>query len=98
MTPPGERFAARLEDRQVPIELPLGDLDAVVLPLLALDLHVAVEDVLTEGAQDELRLRGELDRLPEGLRKLLEAEPLPVLGADVVQVLLHRLGQLVALL
>src|SRR5918999_1867746 len=44
------------EYRQVPVQLPLGDLDAVVLPLLPLDLHVAVEDVLAEGAQHELRL------------------------------------------
>jgi hypothetical protein len=43
-----------LEDRQVALELPRSDLDAVVLPLLALDLHVAVEDVLAERAQDEL--------------------------------------------
>jgi hypothetical protein len=43
-----------LEDREVPVELPGRDLDAVVLPLLALDLDVAVEDVLAERAQDEL--------------------------------------------
>ena len=44
----------RSEDRQVAVELPLGHLDAVVLPLLALDLDVAVEHVLAERAQHEL--------------------------------------------
>src|SRR4051812_35978208 len=42
------------EDGQVALELPGGDLDAVVLPLLALDLDVAVEHVLAERAQHEL--------------------------------------------
>src|SRR5687767_14801419 len=83
----------RLEDRQVPVELPLRDLHAVVLPLLSLDLDVAVEDVLAERAQHELGLRGQLDRLAERLRQLLDAEPIPLLRTDVVEVLLHRLGQ-----
>ena len=43
-----------LEDRQVAVELPLGDLDAVLVPLLALDLDEALEHVLAERAQDEL--------------------------------------------
>ena len=34
-----------LEDGQVAVQLPLRELDAVVVPLLALDLDVAVEDV-----------------------------------------------------
>src|SRR4029453_11709534 len=88
----------RLEDREVPVELPLTHLDPVVLPLLALDLDVAVEDVLAESAQHELGLVRQLDRLAERLGQLLDAEPLPLLRSDVVQVLLHRLGQLVALL
>src|ERR671916_728445 len=83
-----------LEDRQVAVELPLGDLHPVVLPLLALDLDVAVEDVLAEGAQHQLRLGGQLDRLAERLGELLDPEPAPLLGGDVVQVLLHRLRQL----
>ena len=43
-----------LENRQVAVELPLGHLDPVVLPLPALDLDETVEHVLPEGAQDQL--------------------------------------------
>src|SRR3954447_20768277 len=57
----------RSQDRQVSVQLPRGDLHAVVLPLLALDLDVAVEHVLAQRAQDELGLRGDLDRLAERL-------------------------------
>src|SRR2546421_12985328 len=89
---------AFLQDRQVPIELPARDLDPVVLPLLALDLDVAVEHVLAERAEHELRLRGELDRLAEGLGQLLDALALSLVGRQVVEVALHRLGGLVALL
>src|SRR3954468_9227675 len=86
------------EDRQVALELPRADLHPVVLPLLALDLDVAVEHVLAERAQDELGLRRELDRLAERLGELLDAEPPAFLRRQVVEVLLHRLGELVTLL
>src|ERR1700742_1086325 len=86
------------EHGEVALELPRADLHAVVLPLLALDLDVAVEHVLAERAQDELGLRRELDRLPQRLGELLDPEPAPVLRRQVVEVLVHRLGQLVALL
>src|SRR3954447_13854838 len=86
------------EHGQVALQLPGADLHAVVLPLLALDLDVAVEHVLAERAQHELGLRRDLDRLAERLGQLLDAEPLPLLGREAVEVLLHRLGQLVALL
>ena len=46
-----------LQNREVAVELPLGHLYAVVLPLLPLDLHIAVEDVLAEGAQHEIDMR-----------------------------------------
>src|SRR3954449_11554436 len=99
---PGTRRApgtgATSEDRQVAAQLPGRDLDPVVLPLLALDLDVAVEDVLAEGPQHELGLRGQLDRLAERLRELLDPQPPAVVGRQVVEVLLHRLGQLVAVL
>src|SRR3954471_7808694 len=48
------------EHRQVALELPGADLHAIVLPLLALDLDVAVEHVLAERAQHELGLRRDL--------------------------------------
>jgi hypothetical protein len=84
--------------RQVPLDLPLRDLHAVVLPLLALGLDEALEGVLTERAQHQLGLGGDLDRLAERLGQLLDAAPLALLRGEVVEVLLHRLGQLVALL
>src|SRR3954449_12674465 len=86
------------EHGQVALELPGADLHAVVVPLLALDLDVAVEHVLAERAQDELGFRRDLDRLAESLGQLLDAEPPALLRRQVVEVLLHRLGQLVALL
>jgi hypothetical protein len=43
-----------LQHRQIAVELPLRDLHAVVVPLLSLDLDVAVEHVLAERAQHEL--------------------------------------------
>src|SRR5690349_2660030 len=91
----GMAAALPSEDRQVALELPSGHLDAVVLPLLALDLDVAVEHVLAERAQHELGLRGELDRLAERLGQLLDPEPAALLRRQVVEVLLHRLRQLV---
>src|SRR5204863_1890720 len=81
----------RSEHRQVPLELPGGDLHAVVVPLLALDLDEAVEHVLAERAQHELGLGGELDRLAQRLGELLDAQALAIVGSEVVEVLLHRL-------
>ena len=95
---PAAAHRVRLEHRQVAVELPLGDLHPVVLPLLPLDLDVAVEDVLAEGAEHQLRLGRQLDRLAQRLGQLLDSQLLPLLRTDVVEVLLHRLGQLVALL
>src|SRR3954453_9298141 len=86
------------EHGQVALELPGADLHAVVLPLLALDLDVAVEHVLAERAQDELGLRRDLDRLAERLGQLLDAQPPALLGRQVVEVLLHRLGRRASLL
>src|SRR5206468_6170524 len=62
-----------LEDRQELVDLPGGDLDAILVPLLALDLDEALEGVLAEDSQHELRVRGDLDRLTQGLRQLLDA-------------------------
>src|SRR4051812_16662918 len=66
----GEQPTARAgasQDRQVALQLPRRDLHAVVLPLLALDLDVAVEHVLAERPQHELGFRGQLDRLAQRL-------------------------------
>ena len=62
----------QLEDRQEVLDLVRGDLDAVVVPFLPLDLDEAAEGVLAEGAQDQLRLGGDLDRLAERRRQLLD--------------------------
>src|SRR3954470_8917709 len=90
--------STRLEDRQELLDLVRRDLHPVVLPRVALDLDEAVEGMLAEDAEDQLGLGGELDRLSEGLGELLDAAPLALLRGEVVEVLLHRLGQLVAVL
>jgi len=41
------------EHRQEVLDLKRSDLDAIVVPLLALDLHEAPEGVLAEGSQDQ---------------------------------------------
>jgi hypothetical protein len=43
-----------LEHAQVPVEFPVGELDAVLVPLLPLQLDVAVEDVRAERLPREL--------------------------------------------
>src|SRR4029078_3017532 len=87
-----------LENREIPVELPLRERRPVVLPFLPLDLDEAREHVLAERLQDQLRLRRDLDRLAERLGKLFHPELLPLVRRQVVQVSLHRLRQLVALL
>src|SRR4051794_24293537 len=67
-----------LQDRQVPVQLPLGELRAVVVPFLTLDLDEAREHVFAERLEDQLRLGRDLDRLAERLRELLDSEPLPL--------------------
>ena len=49
--------SAPSEHRQVSLELPTGDLDAVLLPLLALELDVALEDVVAERLAARARIR-----------------------------------------
>src|SRR4029079_8571920 len=70
--PGGQRFP--LEDRQVLLDLPGGQLRAVVVPLIAFDLEEARDHVLAERLQDHLRLGCDLDRLAECLGQLLDAE------------------------
>src|SRR3954469_17800216 len=89
---------ASSEDRQELLDFVRRDLHPVVLPLLPLDLDEAVEGVLAEDPQHQLRLRGDLDRLAECLGQLLDPPALALLRSQVVEVLLHRLGQLVAML
>ena len=55
-------------------------------------------DVLAEALEQQLAGGAELDRLAERLRQLLDAGPLALLVGEVVEVLLHRRRQLVALL
>src|SRR4029079_994465 len=74
------------------------DLHPVVVPFLPLDLNEATEGVLAKGAQDQLRLGRDLDRLAERRRQLLDPLVRQLRLGEVVEVLLHRLGQLVALL
>src|SRR5262249_309833 len=60
---------ADLQNRQVLPHLPVGELHAVLVPLLPLQLHVAVEDVRAERLAHELRLRELVDRLAERFGK-----------------------------
>src|ERR1051325_287409 len=55
------------EDRQVLLHLPVRELHAVLVPLLSLQLDVAVEDVGAEGFARNLGLRQLVDRLAERL-------------------------------
>ena len=67
-TPPEVRSTSGgSEHRQVPLELPLGELNAVVVPLLPLQLDVAVEDVWTERLARDLGLGQLVDRLAKRL-------------------------------
>ena len=84
----GARLRARLpahwseppQDREEVLDLPGRHLDAVVLPLLALDLDEAPEGVLTEDRSTSLRLGRDLDRLAERLGELLDAALVALLG------------------
>src|SRR6187549_2009747 len=86
------------EDGQELLDFPRGDLNPVVGPLLSLDLDEALEGVLAEDPQHQLGVGGDLDRLAERLRELLDPALLALLGGQVVEILLHRLGELIALL
>jgi len=54
--------------------------------------------MLTQRAQDELGLGRQLDGLTQRLRELFDAQSPTLVGRQVVQVLLHRLGQFVPVL
>src|SRR6267142_2476805 len=75
-----------LEDRQIPVELPARQLDAVVVPLLALQLDVAVENVRPERFPRELGLGQRVDRLAQRLRQRDDASLPPLLWSQVIEV------------
>src|SRR5581483_980903 len=72
--------------------------DAVLVPLLPLQLDVAVEDVWAERLLRELRPGKLVDRLAQRLGEGDDASLAPLLGGQVVQVRLHRIRELIALL
>src|SRR3954452_5583904 len=86
------------ENGQKLLDLVRRDLHPVVLPLLPLDLDEAIERMLSEHPQNQLRLRRDLDRLAERLGQLLDAAAVALLRSQVVEILLHRLRELVAVL
>src|SRR5581483_1575617 len=96
--PPIIRRSRALKNREVLLHLPVGELDAVLVPLLPLQLDVAVEDVRAEGPADEVGARELVDRLAERLRQRDDPPLAALLGRQVVEVRLHRLRELVALL
>src|SRR5215211_9435124 len=89
-------WSGELQRRQVAIEFPLSQLHPVLVPLGALEPDVVVEDVVTEGLADELGPGQLVDRLAKGLRERDDPALTPLLRREVVQVRLHRGGQLVA--
>src|SRR5215213_3198887 len=91
-------WSGELQRRQVAIEFPLSQLHPILVPLGALEPDVVVEDVVTEGLADELGPGQLVDRLAKGLRERDDPALAPLLRREVVQVRLHRGGQLVAAL
>src|SRR6266511_2335009 len=87
-----------LEHCQVPLLLPVCELYAVLVPLLPLQLHVALEDVRAEGLPRQIGVRELGDRLAERLGQSRDSPLVPLLGREMVQVGLHRRRQVVALL
>src|SRR5581483_860499 len=75
-----------LQDCEVLLHLPVGELDAVFVPLLPLQLDVAVEDVRAERLAHQLRARELVDRLAERLRERDDATLAALLGGEVVEV------------
>src|SRR3954471_16178398 len=61
------RCVLGLERLQVPLQLPLRQLDAVLVSLLALEPDVVVEDVVAERAPHQLRAGELVDRLAQRL-------------------------------
>src|SRR4051812_24136374 len=94
----GPDSASFSENGQVLTELPFGQLNPVLVPLPALQLDIAVEDVRAERLPRQFRLRQLVDRLAEGLGERHDAALAPLFGGQVIEVRLHRVGQLVALL
>src|SRR6185437_5394736 len=88
----------RLEDGEVLLELPVRQLDAVVVPLASLQLDVAVEDVRSEGLSRQVRLGQRVDRLAQGLRERDDAPLLPLLRGQVIEVRLQDRKSVVPLL
>src|SRR5260370_29369394 len=85
----------RSENGEVLLHLPVGELNAVLVPFLPLQLDVAVEDVRAEGLLRQLGARELVDRLAERLGEGDDPALTPLLRREVVEARLHRLGQLV---
>ena len=50
---------------QIPIQLPLADIEAVLVPLLRLGFHIAFVDMLAQGVLDDFILFQRFDGLPQ---------------------------------
>src|SRR5215210_1453943 len=97
-TSPTPRSTKLLQDGQILLYLVGRHLNAVFLELRPLQLKEPGEDVLSQALVQELRVLGLLDGLAEVGGQALDAELLPLFVREMVEVALHRLGQLVALL
>src|SRR5664280_461320 len=88
----------RLQGGQVALDLPVRELDAVLVPLLALEADVVVEDMAPERLLYQAGVGHLLDRLAQRLRQRDDAALLALLGRQVVEVGLHRGRELVVVL
>src|SRR6202030_615464 len=88
-------FDWRSEHREVAAQLVLGDLAAVLLPLLALVAQEEVEDVLPQRLRDQLAVLHDLDGLVQVLGQRPDAERAALGGGQRPHVVLGSGGQLV---
>src|SRR5918994_2597552 len=79
-----------LERLEVAVDLPGAHLHPVLVPLLLLCLHEALEDVIAEGIADHRVAAQLVDRLAQGSRQLLDLAGFELRGVEVVEVLFHR--------
>ena len=66
---PGRQKRLPLEHAEVAIQFPLRELNPVLVPLLPLQAHVVVEDVIAEGPPHQVGGGELVDRLAERLRQ-----------------------------
>src|SRR3990172_8057177 len=97
-TRPRRRVRIDLKNGQVALQLVVGDVGSVAVPLHLLVGQEACEDMLPQGLPHQLAFFHKLDGLPEAPREGGNTPAEPFLLVHVIDVLLHRLRGLQALL